>query len=120
MVTISGFGFIPAIDVGSAIGGYCRLPQDRCSPDGFFVNVLATPKLASAPAGILGSIFNGETAGDIDFGSVGGSLGFFLDKATGQPVGGLIRVFFEGPTILGLSLGKSLSLEFQYISSEGI
>eukprot|EP00977_Amphora_coffeiformis_P030334 scaffold46387_cov252-Amphora_coffeaeformis.AAC.3 len=115
---ISGFGFLPAIDIGAGIGGYCRLPDDQCSPDGFFVNMYAAPKLASLPSGILGSILGGSIS-DLPFPTFGGSLGFFLDKETGAPTGGLIRIFMESPKIFGLSLGSSLSAEFQYISSEG-
>lgn len=115
---ISGFGLLPGIDVGAGLGGYCRLPDDQCSPDGFFVNLYAAPKLAVFPSGILGTLF-GFTVSGLPFPNFGASLGFFLDKQTGAPTGGLIKVFMESPKIFGLSLGPSLSVEFQYISSEG-
>ena len=117
---IQAFGFVPAIDVGSAIGGYCRLPNDRCVPDGFFLNMNLAPQIPNLPAGILADILGFDSdSSSTSAEARGSSLGFFLDKKTGTPTGGLIRAFIQGPKFLGLSLAPSLSLEFQYIAGEG-
>lgn len=112
------FSIIPVVNLGSAIGGYCRLPQDRCTPDGFFLNLKAQPNIANMN-GIAEDVLsfgNSET----DFGSAGASMGFYLDKATGTPSGGLIKVFKEAPKFMGLTLGPGFEVEFQYISNEEI
>ena len=117
-VALLKVAMLPVIDVGSAIGGYCRLPNDRCVPDGFFLNVAVSPSLQNDIQGVLGDILSSVTE-VLEPPSRGGSLGLFLDKTTAKPMAGLLQAWIEAPKFLGLSLGQSVSFEFQYISNEG-
>jgi hypothetical protein len=118
---------VPAFDMGFALGGYCRKPDDLCVPDGFFINVAISPKIKflQGPLDKLLSYAESETSADnptaINFeetslGSAGFSLGFFLDKGTGNPNGALVRILIQGPKIFGIPLFPSLHVEFQYLT----
>jgi hypothetical protein len=113
------FTIIPVINIGSAIGGYCRLPGDRCTPDGFFLNVKAQPTFGNLN-GIAADVLSFVTKEEADFGSAGASVGFYIDKVTGVPTGGLLKAFIEAPKFMGVSLASGQGIEFQYISNDEI
>jgi hypothetical protein len=110
---------IPVINIGSAIGGYCRLPGDRCTPDGFFLNAKIQPSFGNLN-GIAADVLSFATKEEADFGSAGMSVGFYIDKVTGVPTGGLLKTFIEAPKFMGVSLSSGQGIEFQYISNEEI
>jgi hypothetical protein len=113
------FSIIPAINIGSAIGGYCRLPGERCTPDGFFLNAKSQPTVGNMN-GIAADVLSYATTEEADFGSAGMSVGFYIDKVTGVPTGGLLKTFIEAPKFMGVSLSSGQGIEYQYISNEEI
>lgn len=114
---IKSMGMLPLIDVGSGLGGYCRTPNDACIPDGFFLNLVAQPQLQSDIQGVLGDVLNLVQEAFQPPEAVL-SLGFFLDKTTGEPTAALLQAYISGPSFLGLKLADEISIEFQYISNE--
>jgi hypothetical protein len=111
------FGLFPVMNLGSGMGGYCRVKGDRCVPDGAFVNILLTPKIPGI-SGILEDILSLGDGDSNSLGAAGAAFGYFLDKETGEPTGALLKAYMESPKFLGLSLGGGFDCEFQYITNE--